>query len=143
MKHPAKITCHVDLPSTWVRYRKGLCHDCQATCCSLPVEVTVTDLIRMELADPFEEEGPVREIARRLRKQGLIDHFNFKTELFTLARLANDDCIFLDQQSRRCTIYAKRPDTCRNHPQIGPRPGYCAYRPKESCPAHQNKKPPS
>ncbi|MCF5394086.1 YkgJ family cysteine cluster protein, partial [Pseudomonas syringae] len=23
------------------------------------------------------------------------------------------------------------PDTCRNHPKVGPRPGYCAYKPKE------------
>ncbi|MCK5516299.1 MAG: YkgJ family cysteine cluster protein, partial [Desulfobulbaceae bacterium] len=37
------------------------------------------------------------------------------------------DCLYLDQKTRRCTIYTKRPDTCRNHPQIGPRPGYCAF----------------
>lgn len=116
------------MPSTWVKYRKGLCNDCLAVCCSLPVEVTIGDLVRMDLIDAFEAEEPAKEVAKKLRKQGLIDHFNFKSEIFTLARLANDDCIFLDQKSRRCTIYAKRPDTCRNHPQIGPRPGYCAYR---------------
>ncbi|MFO6335145.1 YkgJ family cysteine cluster protein, partial [Pseudomonas aeruginosa] len=36
----------------------------------------------------------------------------------------------LDRKTRLCTIYARRPDTCRNHPRIGPRPGYCAYRPR-------------
>ena len=127
MKHPARITCHVDLLSTWVKYRKGLCNDCRAVCCSLPVEVTVDDLVRMGLVDAFEARDPAKEIAKRLRKQGHIEHFNFKSGFFTLARLANDDCIFLDQNTRRCTIYAKRPDTCRNHPQVGPRPGYCAY----------------
>jgi Fe-S-cluster containining protein len=25
-------------------------------------------------------------------------------------------------------VYERRPDTCRNHPQVGPRPGYCAFR---------------
>lgn len=130
MRNSARQACHVDLPSTWVRYRKGLCNDCRAVCCSLPVEVSVEDLVRMELIDPFEAREPAKEIAKRLRKQGLIDHFNFKSEIFTLARLANDDCIFLDQQSRRCTIYPRRPATCRNHPQVGPRPGYCAYQGK-------------
>ncbi|ABA90344.2 protein of unknown function UPF0153 [Syntrophotalea carbinolica DSM 2380] len=127
MRHHARQGCHVDMPSTWVKYRKGLCNDCLGVCCSLPVEVTIEDLVRMELVDAFEVDEPAKEIAKRLRKQGLIDHFNFKSEIFTLARLANDDCIFLDQKSRRCTIYPKRPNTCRNHPQVGPRPGYCAY----------------
>ena len=45
--------------------------------------------------------------------------------------MSNNDCLYLDRKSRLCTIYEKRPDTCRNHPKIGPRPGYCAYKPKE------------
>jgi Fe-S-cluster containining protein len=24
-------------------------------------------------------------------------------------------------------VYEKRPNTCRLHPQVGPRPGYCPY----------------
>ncbi|WP_459943772.1 YkgJ family cysteine cluster protein [Desulfocastanea catecholica] len=35
--------------------------------------------------------------------------------------------MFLDGRTRRCTIYATRPETCRNHPRVGPRPGYCAF----------------
>ncbi|MAK88221.1 MAG: Fe-S-oxidoreductase, partial [Pseudomonas sp.] len=31
---------------TWVRYSAGLCRDCHATCCTLPVEVRIDDLIR-------------------------------------------------------------------------------------------------
>jgi len=50
--------------------------------------------------------------------------------IFTLTRMANGDCLYLDRQTRLCTVYAKRPDTCRNHPRIGPRPGYCAYQQK-------------
>ncbi|MGE4542712.1 MAG: YkgJ family cysteine cluster protein [Pedobacter sp.] len=129
MKQQVRLNCHVDMPSTWIKYKKDLCNDCMAVCCSLPVEVTITDLVRMELVDPFDAQDPPKEIAKRLRKQGVIEHFNFKSAIYTLARLANDDCIFLDQKTRRCTIYAKRPDTCRNHPQVGPRPGYCAYQP--------------
>jgi hypothetical protein len=45
--------------------------------------------------------------------------------------MSNNDCLYLDRKSRLCTIYAECPDTCRNHPKIGPRPGYCAYKPKK------------
>lgn len=130
MKMQVSPRCDIDRLATWVRYRKQLCRDCRGTCCSLPVEVRVTDLVRMELLDPFDADLPAKQIAKRLRKAGVIEHFNFKNELFTLARRANDDCLYLDPQTRLCRIYAQRPETCRNHPQIGPRPGFCAFQPK-------------
>lgn len=115
--------------ATWHKYRNGLCNDCRATCCTLPAEAQIADLVRMGVVDAFEAEEPLKPIARRLEKAGLIEHFNFKSGLFTLARRASGDCIHLDAVTRRCTIYDRRPDTCRNHPRIGPRPGYCAYIP--------------
>lgn len=42
---------------------------------------------------------------------GLVDHFNFKNEIYTLARRANGDCRFLDAVTRRCTVYEKRPES--------------------------------
>ena len=119
----------IDRLETWCKYKKSLCADCRASCCTMPTEVRVSDLVRMGVVDTFAAEEPTKLVARRLKKAGVISHFNFKTELFTLTRLANDDCIYLNGQTRRCTIYDKRPDTCRNHPHIGPRPGYCAYMP--------------
>ncbi len=119
-----------DRLDTWVKYREGLCGECNATCCTLPVEVRIDDLIRMRLVDEFEREEPAKRIAKRLEKDGVIEHFNHKREIFTLTRMANGDCLYLDRKTRLCTIYARRPDTCRNHPRIGPRPGHCAYRPK-------------
>ncbi|WP_028455101.1 YkgJ family cysteine cluster protein [Chitinilyticum litopenaei] len=116
---------------TWVKYRASLCSDCQATCCTMPVEVKVGDLVRMGVVAPFEAEHEApKAIARRLEKAGIIEHFNFKQSIFTLARRANGDCRYLHAETRRCTIYEARPNTCRNHPKIGPRPGYCAYRNK-------------
>lgn len=88
----------------------------------------MVDLVGMAIIDAFEAEEEPKVLAKRLMKSGVIDHFNFKNSLFTLAQRANDDCLYLDAQSRRCTIYERRPQTCRNHPAIGPRPGYCAYR---------------
>ncbi len=118
----------VDRPDTWTRYRKGLCDSCAANCCTMPVEVRLADLVRLGLVDPFEaEHEEPKQIARRLTKAGLLDHFNFKNEIYTLARRASGDCRFLDAVTRRCTVYEKRPQTCRLHPQVGPRPGHCPY----------------
>lgn len=118
----------VDRLDTWSRYRKGLCDTCAGNCCTMPVEVRLPDLVRLGLVDPFEaEHEEPKQIAKRLDKAGLLDRFNFKHEIFTLARRAGGDCCFLDAQTRRCTVYEKRPDTCRKHPQVGPRPGYCPY----------------
>lgn len=121
----------VDRLETWSRYRNGLCGNCVANCCTMPVEVKLPDLLRLQLLDPFEAEHEApKQIARRLSKAGVIEHFNFRNAIFTLARRASGDCRFLDAVTRRCTVYEKRPDTCRKHPQVGPRPGYCPYRPR-------------
>ena len=119
----------IDRLETWTRYRNGLCADCVANCCTMPVEVGLPDLLRLQLVDPFEAEHEApKQIARRLARAGLIEHFNFRHAIFTLARRASGDCRFLDAVTRRCTVYEQRPDTCRRHPQVGPRPGYCPYR---------------
>ena len=120
----------VDRLDTWQKYRKGLCDSCRATCCTLPVEVRLEDLIRLGLVHEFERGEPLKQIAKRLNKEGVVEHFHHKSGVFTLSRLASNDCLYLDTRSRRCTVYEHRPATCRNHPQIGPRPGYCAYQPR-------------
>lgn len=119
----------VDRPETWSRWRPGLCDRCNAHCCTMPLEVRLPDLVRLQLVDAFEaEHEEPRRIAKRLQKAGLIDHFNHKHGLFTIARRASGDCHFLDAATRRCTVYERRPDTCRLHPQTkSPRPGWCAY----------------
>jgi Fe-S-cluster containining protein len=116
--------------STWARYSAKLCRHCAACCCSLPVEVKGPDLVRMGAIEDFDLAEDPKHIARRLMKKGLIEHFHARTATFTLARRASGDCIHLDNATRRCTIYDRRPDTCRNHPWIGPRAGYCAFKMK-------------
>lgn len=128
MKKTVMHLSDLDRLGTWLKYRQGLCEQCMASCCTMPVEVRLADLVRMGVVDEFEAGEQPKQIAKRLMKAGIVEHFNFKHSIFTLARRANHDCIYLDAQTRRCTIYDKRPATCRNHPQIGPRPGYCAFR---------------
>lgn len=121
----------VERVETWRRYRAGLCDDCAANCCTMPVEVRLEDLVRLGWVDPFEaEHEDPRQIARRLGRSGQVEHYSAKSERFTLARRANGDCHLLDATSRRCTVYAQRPDTCRKHPQVGPRPGHCPWGPR-------------
>ena len=93
----------------------------------MPVEVKISDLVRMGAITAFEAEEPLKNLAKKLKKEGVVEHFNFKNQIFTLVRFATNDCLYLDPGSRRCVIYEIRPDTCRNHPLIGPRPGYCPY----------------
>lgn len=126
MKTASYYTADLDRVETWVRYRNGLCRDCRASCCTMPTEVRMGDLLRLGLVDAFEAEEP-RSVARRLTKEGIVERYNAKSGLFTLARLSNNDCVFLDRLTRRCTVYDRRPDTCREHPRVGPRPGFCAY----------------
>ena len=127
MRSPISIV-DVDRLDTWTRWRSGLCDSCAANCCTMPLEVRLPDLVRLGLVDAFEaEHEEPKRIAKRLQKAGLIDHFNHKHSLFTMARRASGDCCFLDALTRRCTVYERRPETCRLHPQKGPRPGYCAF----------------
>ncbi len=129
MRSPIQLV-DVDRPDTWTRWRSGLCNSCAANCCTMPVEVRLPDLVRLGFVDPFEAEHEApKQIARRLMRAGQVDHFNFRNSLFTLARRADGDCQLLDAATRRCTVYEKRPDTCRKHPQVGPRPNYCPYGP--------------
>ena len=127
MKSPISIV-DVDRPESWTRYKAGMCDTCAANCCTMPVEVKMADLIRLNLVDPFEaEHEEPKQIAKRLSKEGQIDRFNFKNSIFTLARRSSGDCQFLDAKGRHCTVYVNRPNTCRTHPQVGPKPGFCPY----------------
>jgi Fe-S-cluster containining protein len=127
MRSPTSIV-DVDRPETWTRFKAGMCNSCAANCCTMPVEVKVADLVRLGWVDPFEAENEdPKQIAKRLIKMRLVERFNFKNNIFTLARRSSGDCQFLDAQKRFCTVYENRPNTCRLHPQVGPKPGFCPY----------------
>ena len=128
MKSPIRIV-DVDRLETWTKYKAGLCDSCAANCCTMPLEVQLPDLVRLGLVDALEVDNIAHKlIAKRLLKARLIDHYNPKHNIFTMARRASGDCQFLDAQTRRCTVYDQRPDTCRLHPQKkSPKPGWCPY----------------
>lgn len=115
----------IDRLSTWVKYRKNLCEGCWAGCCTLPVEVSAVDLMRLELITEDEAAASLKKVAKRLIKEGFVQAFNPRTQLFVLEQRSGRDCIFLGKD-RRCTVYEKRPEVCRGFPtRLGPRPGWC------------------
>lgn len=115
-----------DRPSTWKKYEASFCTSCVAHCCRMPVEVKLSDLIRLGLTNQDEAEGSIKKLAKRLMREGYIKSYREGTEFFMLTQRPNDDCYFLHPKTRLCTVYEKRPDTCRGFPaQIGPRVGYC------------------
>jgi Fe-S-cluster containining protein len=80
--------------------------------------------MRLELITEDEAASSLKKVAKRLMKEGIIQAFQMKNQLFVLEQRRGRDCIFLDQ-NRRCTVYDKRPEVCRKFPKIGPRPSFC------------------
>ncbi|MFY7871348.1 MAG: YkgJ family cysteine cluster protein, partial [Limnohabitans sp.] len=83
MRSPIAVV-DVDRCETWTRYRAGLCNDCAANCCTMPVEVRTADLVRLGWVEAFMvEHVPVRQWARQLEKSGRLERYNARTGLFT------------------------------------------------------------
>ncbi len=121
---------NIEKPGTWVRYKNGLCETCWAGCCTLVVETTHDDMIRLGLTDEWEIENCLKDLVKRLKKEKVIKRYNAKTGKYVMEQHRGSDCIFLDK-NRRCRDYKNRPDVCRNHPvEAGPRKGFCPYMPK-------------
>lgn len=114
-------------PSTWVPYRKGLCEGCRGLCCSLPVEATLEDLVRLGLTSAEEIELlSAKQIARKLIDQRIVRLYSPKSPVpFLLAQQASGACIYQNPKTGLCTVYEKRPEVCREFPTVGPKPGWC------------------
>jgi Fe-S-cluster containining protein len=86
------------------------CSDCIAICCSIYERVPVTDADLKRMSKHFKIS--IEQATRRFTKM-------FKGER-VLRRRADDlmgkSCKFLSAETRRCTIYEARPETCREFP---------------------------
>lgn len=97
----------------------------------MPVEIKAKDLIRLGLTTEDEVQNSLKKLAKRLEQQGIIRSYRSGTEFFMLTQRSNDDCYFLDFKTRLCTVYEKRPDTCRGFPtENSPRMNFCPYKSK-------------
>lgn len=114
-----------DRPSTWIPYRQGHCAECNAACCTMPVEVRLDDLLRLGVVSEDESLGSRKKMIRRLQKAGVVATYREGTDLYQLQSRPNGDCQFLHPITRLCQVYDLRPGVCREFPSIGPRPGFC------------------
>lgn len=115
-----------DRPSTWKKYDANNCTRCRGNCCAMPVEVKISDLIRLGVTTQDEADNSIKKTAKRLKKEGIISSYRDGTEFFMLTQKANSDCYFLNSVTRLCSVYENRPETCRMFPsQMGTRVGYC------------------
>ena len=89
----------------------------------------MTDLVRLGLVDENTHLISPKKVAAQLIKDGIVQSYRDRTGLFMLAQKSTRACIYLGDDAR-CTVYEKRPDTCRNFPQVGPRSGFCPHRSK-------------
>lgn len=110
----------------WTPYKKGMCDSCEGLCCYMPVEAELSDLIRMGVLADFHNESSLKEQNKDALKHPGIMRYTPSSLKYTLSQKPDGSCYFLDK-NKRCTIYDERPNTCRNHPKIGPKPNFCAY----------------
>jgi Fe-S-cluster containining protein len=92
----------------------------------MPVEVMIEDLLRLKILDVFHLDLALKDQIKVALKNPGIKRYTPSTEKFTLTQKPNGACFFLDKEGR-CSKYDLRPNTCRNHPRIGPKPNFCAY----------------
>lgn len=90
-------------------YREGLrfeCTGCGACCSGAPGHVWVEEDEIEQMAAQLEM--PVDQFERKfIRRVGT---------RYSLVEYPDGDCIFLDAESRKCTIYSARPVQCRTWP---------------------------
>jgi hypothetical protein len=82
-------------PSTWKAYQKGMCEGCSAGCCTLPLEVSAYDLMRLELITEDEAASSLKKAAKRLMKEGIVRSYLAKSGVFMIEQRYGRDCIFL------------------------------------------------
>lgn len=111
----------------WTKYEDFLCKSCEATCCYLPVEADIEDLVNLGLLSEFHLELDEREQSKDALKLKEITRYNSKSGLYTIRQHASGACMYLDLNKKNCTVYENRPKTCQNHPEVGPKPGYCGF----------------
>jgi len=92
------------------------CSKCPAYCCSYDeIELKERDIIRL---------------AKHLRLDGntFMERYTKLGKAYPVLRHHRDEifgsvCVFLDRETRRCTVYDARPGVCRDYPDR-PRCGY-------------------
>lgn len=87
------------------------CQKCPAYCCTYPqIPVTDSDIRRLAKGFDISEEKARKKFTRKGEDKGsrILRHRDDK--IFETA------CMFLDEETRGCTVYSFRPSPCREYP---------------------------
>jgi len=107
-------------PAPRIRYD---CSKCPGYCCSYPrIEVKDKDLKR--LAKHFGL--PVEEAEKKFTRRYKDDDSDERILRHHKDAIYGTICRFFDRKERRCTVYAARPDVCRQYPN-GSTCGYYGF----------------
>lgn len=99
------------------------CSKCPGYCCSYPrIEVKDKDLKRLAKHFGLPVEQAERKFTRRYKDDESDERIlrHHKDEIYGTI------CRFFDRTERRCTVYAARPDVCRQYPN-GSTCGYYGF----------------
>lgn len=92
------------------------CLKCPAYCCSYTrIDVSKRDLARLARHHGLSEDEAEKKFTKLVDGHRSLRHQ--KDKIFATV------CMFLDKETRRCTIYEARPAVCRSYPD-GNRCGY-------------------
>lgn len=92
------------------------CLKCPAYCCSYErIDVTQRDIVRLAKHFGVTPEQALRRFTKIKEGDRVLRHQK-DTHYKTI-------CMFIDQETRRCSIYEARPAVCRQYPE-GNRCGY-------------------
>ncbi|MCM5569322.1 YkgJ family cysteine cluster protein [Burkholderiaceae bacterium FT117] len=107
-------------PAPRIRYD---CSKCPGYCCSYPrIEVKDKDLKR--LAKHFGL--PVEEAEKKFTRRYKDDDSDERILRHHKDAIYGTICRFFERKERRCTVYAARPDVCRQYPN-GSTCGYYGF----------------
>jgi Fe-S-cluster containining protein len=105
------------------------CSKCPGYCCSYPrIIVTDDDIARLAKHFGISVDKAKSRFTRSYRfKSGKPEH-DIKERILrhTKDHIYASTCQFFDQDLRRCTVYAARPDVCREFPD-GKKCGYYTF----------------
>ncbi len=104
-------------PGNGLKPLKYDCDKCVAYCCSIydRVQVTPRDVKRLALYFGVSPEVATARYTKVWEKERILRR--------RADRLFGQACMFLNQDTRKCTIYNARPGTCREFPTTS----RCAY----------------
>lgn len=92
------------------------CLKCPAYCCSYErIDVTQRDIVRLAKHFGVTPEQALRRFTKIKEGDRVLRHQQ--------DTVYKSICMFIDQETRRCTVYDARPAVCRQYPE-GNRCGY-------------------